>query len=629
VFVFGEFQRIEREPSLALNQHFLREQITSKMLLATFVQFVGDDHSGARFSFNPQRKWEYRTKVKTNDFHCFVVFCVVNGKVIGITRTRPFHVIPIWKKSRKRGAAAAAAAKKTNAKAAGAAAYQKDLDSDDDIDVDEDEDDHDDHPTASDVSKMATVAEVATGTAASAPQSTSPPVLPMNRISKTETESIAVPARSPSTVARPEASFALSPAPLSATIKTGIPGLDAYAQVREDPQATMVEPPSPVRASSPSDFSTTTKRAIGEQSNAYRTIPATSTTKRQEVEQAMSIPPNVIPAISVPEQQQSVSYPQYATMGYMGGGGSELTQPQFVYPSSVSFAAVGGFQPQQRPLASLPSGIMGLQQQARLYLPSQYESPQLQGSHQGFGYGAQGSSKSAGNQPEMALPSPTYSMTAGWRPDSSYGSLMPASLGYPGTALLPMYSSSIPPTAPHHQQQPFMVPQSLLRAASTVRQEQQQPDENSFSSPTTISPPQLQAGGESGGQIGSIPSYQRFQPYPTSQHQPSPSPPPANWGQQPAPGMQSFYYPAPHQELQPQQFSGFPPSGYYGSLPPNLIQSQPQPQQYSLPPTTSGTSQFSTDPGISNQYQQLMQMQQQQQQQQQRWNKSQKDNDES
>ena len=95
LLVLGEFQTFEKEPSLKVDQLFTRENLTAKQITATFVQ---TEVRGSRFSFNPRRKWEYRTNAKQNEYHCFVVFCVVNGIVAGFASTYAFQIRdPTWK----------------------------------------------------------------------------------------------------------------------------------------------------------------------------------------------------------------------------------------------------------------------------------------------------------------------------------------------------------------------------------------------------------------------------------------------------------------------------------------------------------------------------------------------------
>jgi hypothetical protein len=69
--VFAEFRTTEVGPSLALYQSVAENEISS-LMMATFV--VWEAGIGARYSFNPNRKWKYHISGRSGEFHVFSVY---------------------------------------------------------------------------------------------------------------------------------------------------------------------------------------------------------------------------------------------------------------------------------------------------------------------------------------------------------------------------------------------------------------------------------------------------------------------------------------------------------------------------------------------------------------------------
>ena len=89
----GEFRVKETSPSLVMHQKVTREQMDT--YIPATLAYVYDDM--ARFSFNPQRKWEYKPRPRALQYHVFTAFFVLEDRVCGIVDSTGFRLTPIWK----------------------------------------------------------------------------------------------------------------------------------------------------------------------------------------------------------------------------------------------------------------------------------------------------------------------------------------------------------------------------------------------------------------------------------------------------------------------------------------------------------------------------------------------------
>jgi hypothetical protein len=90
--VFAEFHKADVGSSLGLYQ-IVSENEISNLLKATFVGWEAG--IGARYSFNPNRKWEYRTTCPHGELHVLTVYYVVRSTILGMVGSTPFQLVPV------------------------------------------------------------------------------------------------------------------------------------------------------------------------------------------------------------------------------------------------------------------------------------------------------------------------------------------------------------------------------------------------------------------------------------------------------------------------------------------------------------------------------------------------------
>ena len=84
--LLGHFREVGESPTLNLHQSV---DSNEELITATFTGLKQD---GLGFSFNPSRRWEYKTKLGKND-HVFTVYYILNGIVRGIADSVIFHIV--------------------------------------------------------------------------------------------------------------------------------------------------------------------------------------------------------------------------------------------------------------------------------------------------------------------------------------------------------------------------------------------------------------------------------------------------------------------------------------------------------------------------------------------------------
>jgi hypothetical protein len=90
--VFGEFHKAAVGRSLGLYQTMSENEISS-LLKATFVGWEAG--IGARYSFNPDRRWEYHARRRRGELHVFSVYYVVRSTILAMVGSTPFQLVPV------------------------------------------------------------------------------------------------------------------------------------------------------------------------------------------------------------------------------------------------------------------------------------------------------------------------------------------------------------------------------------------------------------------------------------------------------------------------------------------------------------------------------------------------------
>jgi len=94
VILVGEFRNTRQQPSFAIGHTVPSLEFDEAYTEGVLLRQIGDQMS---FAINPIRKWKFDGKLRPMDHYVFTVFLVVQSKVVAITDTPSFSIIPIWK----------------------------------------------------------------------------------------------------------------------------------------------------------------------------------------------------------------------------------------------------------------------------------------------------------------------------------------------------------------------------------------------------------------------------------------------------------------------------------------------------------------------------------------------------